>query len=160
MAVVMDDRPWYRNYMVWVVLTPLIGTVTASFITLFLAGAPPTLVVDDFGQIAMAIEQNQQRDRRATELGLAARVEVTADGAVTVRLQGAAPPRLTLELIHPTLDTLDRSVMLTREGDAWRGRVQRPDSRMYLQVTDDAGEWRLTGELGRDADGTELVAGR
>lgn len=160
MAVVMDDRPWYRNYMVWVVLVPLIGTVTASFITLFLAGSPPTLVVDDFGQIAMAIEQNQQRDQRATELGLAARVDISRDGEVTVRLDGIAPPRLALELIHPTLDTLDRSVMLTRDGDAWRGRIDRPDSRMYLQVTDDAGEWRLTGEIGRDADGAELAAGR
>jgi hypothetical protein len=158
MAAVMD-KPWYRHYWVWIVLAPLIATVVASFVTLYLAGAPPALVVDDFGQIAMAIEQDQARDRRAAELRVAASVVVDAGGEVTVRLAGAAPPRLALELVHPTLEALDRSVMLARDGDAYRGRIERPDARLYLQLTDDAGEWRLTGELPRGTTAAELGAG-
>jgi hypothetical protein len=141
---------------VWIVLAPLIAVVAASFFTLYLAGAPPALVVDDFGQIAMAIEQDQVRDRRADELGLSAGVAVDASGEVTVRLDGAAPPRLVLELIHPTLEELDRSVMLARYGDAYRGRIERHDARLYVQLTDDAGDWRLTGELARGAGSAEL----
>lgn len=164
MASVMD-KPWYRHFYVWLVLTPLIATVIGSFFTLYLAGSPPSLVVDDFGQIAMAIEQDQQRDRRAAQLGVRARLQLDpraaeAGQAVALDLAGAAPDRVRLELIHPTLDTRDRSVMLTRQGDIYVGVVPRADSRLYVQVTDDAGEWRLTGVLERGAGSLELAPGR
>ena len=45
-------------------------------VTLFLAGSPPALVVDEFGAIAMVVEQDQRRLRRAAEfIGEALRFE-------------------------------------------------------------------------------------
>jgi hypothetical protein len=149
-------RPWYRHFWVWFMLAPLIAAVTASFATLFIAGREPALVVDDFGQIAMAIEKDQDRDRRALALGVTAELRFGAGGEVEVRIAGVAPESVRLELIHPTLERMDRSVMLGREGDTWRGAIERADTRLYLQVTDEAGGWRLTGELPRSASTARL----
>ena len=40
------EKPWYRHFWVWFILAPLIATVIASMITLFLAGSGPELVND------------------------------------------------------------------------------------------------------------------
>lgn len=154
------SKPWYRHFWVWFTLAPLIATVAASMVTLFLAGSPPALVVDEFGAIAMVVEQDQRRLRRAAELGMAATVDVAGTGPgsrVTVRLEGPAPPALRLALVHPTLATLDRATDLVRDGDAWRGVVERADTRLYVQLGDAAGDWRITGELPRGADAVRLA---
>jgi hypothetical protein len=53
-----DDAPWYRHFWVWFVLAPLIAAVVASFVTLYLAGAPPELVEDVGGRTAdMPVER-------------------------------------------------------------------------------------------------------
>lgn len=158
-------KPWYRHFWVWFVLAPLIGTVLASVITLFLAGSPPDLVVDDFGPIAMAVERDQRLDRRAAQLALRATLEFgpRPDGAagqpVSVRLSGAAPDSLTLELVHPTLGQRDQAVRLQRRDGRYAGAIARADTRLYARITDGAGEWRLTGVLGRDDQVLELAAG-
>lgn len=163
--VAVMEKPWYRHFYVWLVLAPLIATVIGSFVTLFLAGAPPSLVVDDFGQIAMAIEQDQQRDRRAAELGVSARLQLDPRAAqgghpVAVSLAGAAPDQIRLELIHPTLDSRDQAVMLSRQGEVYAGVVPLADTRLYVQITDAAGEWRLTGVLERGSGTLQLAPDR
>ncbi len=160
----MTAKPWYRHFWVWFILTPVIGSVIAGFITLYLAGAPPSLVVDDFGQIAMAVELDQQRDKRAVELGVAARLQFDAQSAgstqaVTVSLGGAAPDNLKLELIHPTLEQMDRQVILKRSGDLYTGTMPRADTRLYVMISDGAGNWRLTGVLEPRQEILELKAG-
>jgi hypothetical protein len=86
-------------------------------------------------------------------------VRFDGDGVV-VRLDGAAPPRLALELVHPTLESRDARIVLARTADAWRGRLVRPDSRMHVLLTDEAGTWRLTGTIDREATEVALVPGR
>ena len=162
--VAVLEKPWYRQFWVWFMLTPLIATVLASVVTLFLAGSTPDLVVDDFGQIAMAIDQDQSRDHRAAELGLTAQLQfdprpASGGQAVAVSLSGASPQRLRLDLIHPTRSDMDQSVLLSRTGDVYSGVVPRPASRMYVQITDEAGAWRLTGQLGAGRTSVDLAAG-
>jgi hypothetical protein len=145
-------KPWYREFWLWFVLAPLIATVIGSFATLIVAGGPPALVVDDFGQIALTVERNRQRDRRAAELGITADLQFdpgTGGGPeqVAVRLHGDAPAQLRLELIHPTREERDASTTLRRSGDRYAGTVLRPAGRLYLQVGDEAHSWRLTGAL-------------
>lgn len=160
----MTAKPWYRHFWVWFILTPVIGSVIAGFVTLYLAGAPPSLVVDDFGQIAMAVELDLQRDKRAAELGVAARLQFDAPSAgsnqaVTVSLSSTAPNSLKLELIHPTLEQMDRQVILKRSGDRYTGALLRADTRLYVMISDDAGNWRLTGVLEPRQEVLELKAG-
>jgi len=103
------------------------------------------------------------RDSEPAELGLTAQLQIDprdmgGGRAVAVRLAGAAPKRVKLELIHPTLQALDDSVMLTRTGDVYSGVVRLPESRMYVQVTDDGGSWRLDGQLQAGQSAIDLAA--
>jgi hypothetical protein len=162
MATVIE-KPWYRHFWFWFVAAPPILTVIASFITLFLAGSTPALVVDDFGQIAMAIEKDQQRDHKATELGVGAALQFdprVQDGRQTVALTvtGSNAAELRLDLIHPTREDLDRHVVLKRVGDRYAGSIERMPGRLYLQVTDDADGWRLTGALAPEQQAVSLTA--
>jgi hypothetical protein len=160
----MTERPWYRHVWLWIMLVPLIASVIAGFVTLYLAGAPPALVVDDFGKIAMAVELDQQRDRHAAELGLGARLEFGDQPAgssrtVSINLSGTAPDRLRLELIHPTLEHMDQHVLLKRNADVYTGSVARADTRLHVLISDEQETWRLTGILAAGQDALELKAG-
>lgn len=154
-------KPWYREFWLWFVMAPVIATVIGGFATLIIAGAPPALVVDDYGEIALVVERERERDQHAAALGLVAELQLgigpnEGAGAVVVRLAGARPARVRLDLIHPTRDERDASVLLDHAGDAYRGVVRRPAGRLYLQLTDDQGSWRLTGELGPTQQSTRL----
>jgi hypothetical protein len=160
----MTEKPWYRHLWLWIMLVPLIGSVIAGFVTLYLAGAPPALVVDDFGKIAMAVEMDQQRDRHAAELGLKARLELGPQPAggnttVSLSLSGSTPDRLKLELIHPTLEHMDRHVLLKRNADNYTGSVARADTRLHVLISDEQESWRLTGILAAGQDVLDLQAG-
>jgi hypothetical protein len=157
------DKPWYRHFWLWFVLAPVAAAVLASFATLIIAGAPPPLVVDDFGPIALVIEQDRERDLRAGDLGLAAELTFAAPAAggaprVTATLAGATPDAIRLRLIHPTREAMDRSALLTRAGGVYAGTLERPATRMYVQLTDEGGAWRLTGVIGPGQDSLAMRA--
>ncbi len=144
-----NAKPWYREFWLWFVLTPPIATVIGAFATLIIAGAPPAMVVDDYSQIALAVERDRARDERARNLGLVADLAIDeATGSVSVQLTGAAPERLRLDLVHPTLAERDVRAWLEHAGNSYRGAIQRSTGRLYLQLADESGSWRLTGELG------------
>ncbi len=169
MVQVADNTnlPWYRHLWVWLVMIPPASAVVAGFITAWLAGGPPALVVDDYSEIAMATEQSRNRDRLAAELGLFASIDLPAAsgaaGRLQLRLRAAQdgfvpPPQLQLQIIHPTREELDRRVILDRADDLYTGTVDRPDSRVYLQLEDMDGQWRLVGELPAGETALELYA--
>jgi len=154
-------RPWYRQFWLWFTLTPLAIVVLASLVTLWLAGAPPALVVDDFGPVALAIEKDDARDSRATALGLRAAIRFTpaASAQVTVELAGDAPAALELRLIHPTRAERDRRATLAPAGGVYAGALALPAGRMYVELGDTPRTWRLTGELGPGERELALQAG-
>lgn len=162
-----DDAPWYRHLWVWLVMIPPAAAVVAGFITAWLAGGPPALVVDDYSEIAMATEQSQNRDRQARQYGLAADISLPAEGASPASLQLVlratqsgflAPAQLQLQFIHPTREELDQALILERAGDLYTGTLNRPASRVYVQLEDLDGQWRLVGELPAGATALELSA--
>lgn len=154
-------RPWYRQFWLWFVLSPLVVVVIASFVTLFIAGRPPALVVDDYRQIPLVVERDRARELRAAELGVSAELQFTAaaDGSrrVLVDLQGDSPARLRLDLIHPTREEFDQSTVLHRTGAVYAGLVQPPLNRVYVSLHDEADTWRLTGTLPAGADSMRLA---
>lgn len=161
------NLPWYRHLWVWLVMIPPAAAVVAGFITAWLAGAPPALVVDDYSEIAMATEQSRDRDRLARQLRLAAFVELPAPGnavsAVQLTLRAGqdgfrAPPQLRLRFIHPTREELDQTLTITREDGRYTGQLARAESRFYVQLEDLDGQWRLVGELPAGATQLDLSA--
>lgn len=141
-------KPWYREFWLWFVLAPLIAVVLGSLVTIVIAGRVPPLVVDDFSRIPLTVERNFARDRRAGELRLSAEVEFAESppGMVRVTLAGAAPEEIQLEIIHPTRDDRDQRLLLRRAAEGYSARAETPTGRVYLQIGDAAGTWRLTGE--------------
>lgn len=154
-------RAWYRQFWLWFTLAPLAIVVLASFVTLWLAGAPPALVVDDFGPVALAIEMDGARDRRAAALGLRAaiRFRPATPARVTVELSGDAPAALELRLIHPTRAERDRRATLAPSDGGYDGAFALPVGRMYVELGDTARTWRLTGELALNQREIVLRAG-
>jgi hypothetical protein len=161
------SRPWYRHYWVWLIMIPPASAVVAGFITAWLAGAPPALVVDDYSEIAMATEQQRSRDRRAGELGVFAQVELARDtlsDLTRIELLLSAsesgyrlPDQLQLRLIHPTDELKDQVVIMDGRDGRFAAVVDSLQTRFYLQLEDLEGQWRLVGELPAAARRIELA---
>lgn len=163
-----DRRPWYRHYWVWLLMIPPAAAVVGGVATAWLAGGPPALVVDDYGEIGMATEQRRTRDWRAAELGLTAELQLgtsDSDQGQTVRIElvspddWLAPETLQLKLIHPTREALDQTVYLARTSGAYTGQAAPIDGRRYVQVGDEDQEWRLVGERSAQSDRVSLRPG-
>lgn len=162
-----NDAPWYRQFWPWFLMIPPAAAVIGGFATAFVAGGPPSLVVDDYGQIAMATEARAARDAKAVDLSLSADLRLSDSPAgamqsIRVRLEGreagSSPRQINVRLIHPTIERLDRNAILDRSGVEYRGSIERPPGRYYVQIEDNAGTWRLTGELPANLEQLALTA--
>lgn len=161
-----NNLPWYRHVWVWLLMIPPAAAVVGGAATAWLAGGPPSLVVDDYGEIAMTTERRFTRDTRALELGLSAsllRPDPEGAGSEVWQLKLDSdlaypqPQNLVLNFVHPTHEERDRRLPLVRAGTVYRGEMPTVGSRMYLQLTDPDGEWRLVGELSPSASALTLL---
>lgn len=159
-------RPWYRHFWPWVVFGLPAAAVVASFTTLYLAGPIPAMVVDDYGKIEAESQKDYARDVEAGVLGVTARLERTPSGGgelIVVRLDesvtGPRPEFLEVDLLHPTLERLDRHAVLRPGPDGdFRGTVEPLGGRYHVRLGDPGHTWRLTGDLSPGEPATTLVA--
>ena len=146
-------RAWYREPLVWLIITFPLSAVIAGFFTLYLAiVSKDGLVVDDYYQKGKEINLSLTRDRAAAEHGL--RAGVTHDDAkqnVIVQLSAAKgqplPDRLDLRWLHATRAGFDRTQMLIRSPDGlYRSAFpELAPGHWYVQI--EAQDWRLQGSL-------------
>lgn len=163
-----EERPWYRQFWPWFIAFPPAATVVGGFVTLWLAGMGPSLVVDDYGQIGKVTAQRAFRDERASELGLRADVLMGAisdenTGIVPVEVSLSAPgfkspAQVSLRIVHPTQGERDVETVLTGQDGLYRGSIPRPIGRLYIHVGDVERTWRLVGELGARSTELQLAA--
>ncbi len=159
MSAERPDRPWYRHFWVWFLIVPPASTVIFWGVILTTMASPPSLVVDDYGKIGLAYQDEQARDRVARELGISGRLSVQRErGRVTVALAGLddPPQQLRLTLAHPTEAKRDSSATLERTGaEVYRGELgEAAPGRRYVTLLPGDHRWRLAGEL--SAAETEL----
>jgi hypothetical protein len=170
----LDDTPWYRQFWPWFIMAPPAVSVIAGLTTFYLAGEAPSMVVDDYGRIAMATAERAEREQHAAELGLGAQMSfsgrITPGGEpaagperITITLSQTEtgqpwPERLFLDLVHPTLSARDAATALEGSGGRYTGYIERPAGRFYISLTDAEGTWRLTGETWGVTDAMELAA--
>src|SRR4030067_537501 len=121
-------RAWYREPLVWLIISFPLSAVVAGFFTLYLAIiSKDGLVVDDYYQKGKEINLSLARARAAAQHGL--RAGVTLDSAkqqVVVQLNAAKdqhlPDRLDLRWLHATRAGFDRTQKLIRSPDGrYRG---------------------------------------
>jgi len=164
----LQTRPWYRQFWPWFIMALPAASVVGGLLTFYIAGAEPSMVVDDYGRIAMVTEQRAQRAKRARELGLRAQLAFMNDSRqglapviVTLRQRDGTddwPDRLILKFVHPTLSRLDRTIELSGSRARYTGHVGRPPGRYYVSLSDANGNWRLTGQLAKGSMTLELRA--
>jgi hypothetical protein len=164
----MQELPWYRQFWPWFIMSIPAASVVGGLLTFYLAGGEPSMVVDDYGRIAMVTAQRAARDERAEQLGLNARLSFTGtpDQGIeltTVSLKqgiktGELPGSLLLQLIHPTRSEMDRSINLAGSDGIYAGRLERPPGRYYISISDPDETWRLTGNLSAGTSALELQA--
>ncbi len=146
-----EDKAWYQNPMVWMVIFFPAVAVVAGISTIFIAiESDDGLVVDDYYKQGLQINQVIDHDRRARELGLTALVDANADnGQIHLKLSALPgyefPPEITFKLIHRTIAGYDQVTTLSRVGDAeYQGFIKPPiiEGRWTVQVLADK-SWRL-----------------
>jgi len=151
-------RAWYREPLVWLIITFPLTAVIAGFFTLYLAIiSKDGLVVDDYYQKGKEINKSLARDQAAAQHGLRASVHLdAAKQEVVVQLSAAKdwplPDRLDLRWLHATRAGFDRTQMLMRSPDG-RYRSAFPElapGHWYVQI--EAQDWRLQGSLRVPAD--------
>ncbi|MCX2802025.1 FixH family protein [Microbulbifer thermotolerans] len=158
-----SSKPWYREFWVWLVLSPLILTVVVSFVMVSIAvrHADDT-VSDTYYKDSRLYHFTADQDKRAKALGLAGMVRFArADNTITLELTGDLdyPQRLLLTLSHPVEADLDRHILLEQLSvGRYTGSVTGElKHRWYLRLMPELNpqehqkaEWRLKGEINFD----------
>ena len=153
-----DLQPWYRQFWPWFIIGLLASSVIAGLTTVWISlQTTDSLVVSSGDDVQAVAERRINAERLATELGLAALLEINpATGTISVAMRSGslteAPATLQLELAHPAFADRDQSITLHRAmpddagNPVWAGHfVDVPEGRWYLTLR--SGEtWRLSSE--------------
>lgn len=147
------SRAWYREPLVWLIISFPLTAVIAGFYTLYLAiQSKDGLVVDDYYQKGKEINLSLARDRAAAQHGLRASVMFdTAKQNVVIQLSLAGdrhpPDTLDLRWLHATRAGFDRKQLLARSADGgYRSAIpELAPGHWYVQI--EAQDWRLQGSL-------------
>ncbi len=156
---------WYREPLVWLVLSIPAAAVIAGAVMLVLANVTwDGLVADDYYQRGMQINRSLARDAEAARRELRASVTFPAPGIVTIRLTGrdgataasgdAAP---TLRFARAARTGADITVAMTRAaGGVWHGVLPEVASgKWYIEIGND--HWRLSAPVRIPVSTGELV---
>ncbi len=147
-----DTSPWYRQRWLWFVLSIPIASIILSSVMVYVAiSGKDTVVKGDYYKDGRGYEQNLVPDRKADELGLQPVLTVSADGAVSVRLDTnkiVEAPLIILSLIHPTLSDKDMVITLTPRGEGFEGQLpEKPDGQWEVNLVAFDGAWRIRENL-------------
>jgi uncharacterized protein len=153
-------QPWYRQFWPWFLIALPGAVVIASFLTLAIAiNRSDSVVHDNYYKDGLAINRRLQQDTVAAQRAMQAQLHIDVQhSAVRLALFAnapIAPPRLTLEFVHPFDAGHDVSVALTRGTDGdYRGTLPVPlRGHWYIELRDtDSTQWRLRGNIDLQAN--------
>lgn len=158
----MNERPWFREPMLALVIGIPLATVAAGIATLVIAARGPGDAMDDgVRRVAQAQIVDLAPDREAARLGLGATATIDAAGTVELRFRTGTPPAaqtLVLTLRHSTDPQLDRVVTLNRDSVRYAGRLTaaRAPGAYNAMLGPADGSWRLVGRLALNGDRLDL----
>jgi uncharacterized protein len=149
-----ENRPWYREPFVWLIIALPLTAVIAGLTTLYIAVVTRDgMVADDYYQRGLEINRFLDRDRAAARLGLKAQLHLdAATESVVVRfvetVPGAMLPKtITLHWMYATRSGHDRTeqLVLARDG-AYRAEIpELVPGHWYVRI--EAQDWRLQGSM-------------
>lgn len=144
--------PWYRQVWPWMLIAIPFSSVLGGILMIYLATSNPDhLVKDSYYKDGMAINRQMDRDQRAAELNLEAKISFRASkGEIQVSLQGSPESALVVELMHPVNSDLDLKTTLYKDSlpENFRGSFATTlNGRWYIEVRDPENEWRMRGRI-------------
>lgn len=155
-----DNRPWYRQFWLWVVLAPLIAVVCAMSVMVTMAFRnADDVVIDNYYKQGRMINQTMEQDRRALALNLSAHLRFDrTTGEVFMQIPGQEklPEQLLLLLGHPFDADLDQQLIMQKlSANNYRGELtSNPSYAWYLTLMPELdpanrkdAEWILSGEI-------------
>ncbi len=158
-----DTKPWYRQFWPWFIIALPAASVVAGVTTLWISmQTTDSLVVRSDDGVKNATDRRISAERLASELGLAAIVEIdSATGTVSAVMRSGdlsdIPATLEFELSHPAFADRDLQITLNKampdaDGNpVWVGYfVSVPNERFYA-VLKSGDDWRLSAEWQGDA---------
>lgn len=150
--------------MVWLIIALPIAAVVASLLTMVIASRnADTLVKGDYQKEGLTLHQHTERDLRARQLGLSARLQ-QGDGELRLQLSGhpePTPESLVLLLSHPTQATKDVAINLRHaDGKVYIGKASSSQETNWLVQLEPVDQsWRLSGRWDAASGSTlELAA--
>lgn len=150
----VDDRPWYKQFWPWFLISLPLSAVLAGTATIIIANVTfDGLVVDDYYKKGKAINQEKGRDRMAHHLGLSAVVNLDLEaGEISLKLDSQVDipaQSLRLTLVHPTRSGRDIDVDLKATSPGLYEAHFEPVklTRWNLLLVPEAGQWRLRGRV-------------
>ncbi len=148
MKTAEQHSPWYKEPMVYLVAGIPLLAIIWGFVMLKLAlSGQDSLVSDSYYKDGVSYTENMEADKKAERLQVVADVVFTAD-EIRLTLDGyfdEKPDTLTLQMIHPTLETRDMSVMLQKMSDGSYAGVNElvlPERR-HLWLQSPVQGWRV-----------------
>lgn len=148
--VTEDDLPWYKQWMVWMVITPPAAAVIAGIVMINLAiESDDGLVVDDYYKQGLGINQTLQRDQLARDMNLEAAVTIESEAVTLTFDNEMVDPVLYLHFIHPTQSQRDVKVNLGLTAvNTYKAQMEQTLSgnwNVLLEPEDKS--WRITGRI-------------
>jgi len=148
--VSQTEGPWYKEFWLWFILTPLFIVFIAGFNMLYLAIVTNDgVVVDNFYKDGKGIIVRHEEDTSARDRKLRANLH-WANDHLTVQLSGnlvPLPEVLELLIIFPTAQAHDVIVKLAHQGlGEYRGSLNsdiKGYRQLQLQPIDSNINWRL-----------------
>lgn len=160
-----QDRPWWKEPMIWLIAGLPTVAVIASITTYFIAAHEPDgLVKANYQKEGFAmVAPSTPADRLAAELGLTARL-TARNGQFELTLRGdlaTRPKQLALTFVHPTQENQDIHILLahSRELSYIAPTPDMGSGKRILVLEPEDRAWRITGHWTAPFSGmTELVA--
>lgn len=150
MSEINENTPWYKQWMVWMVIAPPFAAVVAGVITINLAiVSNDGLVVDDYYKQGLGINQTLQRDQLARDMNIEADLFVESK-KLKMRIAGdVSDLNLTLSFIHPTQG--QRDVVLNMARFSENSYEAELDKKLMgnwnLLIEPENKKWRILGRI-------------
>jgi hypothetical protein len=151
---VEDDKPWYKQFWPWFIISLPATAVIASMITIKLAvDSADGLVSDEYYKEGLAINKDISKERFAKTMGLSAGLSLDKETSeLRVNLSGkltTPPATLNLELSHPTIKGLDQHLqLLSISKGVYVTRLPEVAlANWIVSLSPENREWRLTGRV-------------
>lgn len=148
----IDSLPWYKQFWPWFLISLPLSAVLAGTATIIIANVTfDGLVVDDYYKQGKAINQEKDRDRMATHLGLSGFLDINLQaGEIRLKLDSKVEipvQALRLTLLHPTRAGGDVEIPLESIGAGlYQANVKVLRVAPWnLLLVPEAGQWRLRG---------------